>query len=127
MTVYVDDMRAPFGKGPYKMILCHMIADSSDELLAMADRIGMARRWIQEKDTAREHFDIGLGMKKKAIAAGAVLITQHELARRVIARRALKAEWAGETCGTCGGIQIEADLMPAFARPAGLCYCAVSP
>lgn len=49
MTVYVDDMRAPYGR----MIMCHMLADTTEELHAMADKIGVARRWYQG-----DHYDI---------------------------------------------------------------------
>ncbi len=59
--------------------MCHMIADSTDELLRMADKIGVARRWIQKKGTSQEHFDICLSKKKKALVAGAVEITTKEL------------------------------------------------
>lgn len=52
--VYVDNMNAPFGD----MIMCHMIADSSEELLAMADKIGVKRKWLQYPGTKHEHFDI---------------------------------------------------------------------
>lgn len=78
MTVYVDDVRHRFGH----MVMCHMWADSLDELLAMADRIGVDRKWIQGHPTLSfgkhrnadwVHFDISLGMKAKALAAGAVL------------------------------------------------------
>jgi hypothetical protein len=75
MTVYVDDARHPFGR----MIMCHMIADSREELLEMSDRIGVARRWIQAEGTWKEHFDISVGKRREAIAAGAVEITQREM------------------------------------------------
>lgn len=52
--------------------MCHMYADSSEELLAMADVIGVARKWIQHPGTWREHFDIAKSKRKLAVAAGAV-------------------------------------------------------
>ena len=47
MSVYVDDMEAAFGR----MKMCHMIADTPQELLAMVDRIGVQRKWIQDAGT----------------------------------------------------------------------------
>lgn len=76
MTVYVDDMRAPY-RG---MIMCHMLADSTDELMAMADRIGVARRWVQYPGTAREHFDIAMAKRALAVKAGAVEIDRRQVA-----------------------------------------------
>ena len=53
MTVYVDDMHLhPMGQlGRMKM--CHMIADSTEELLAMADQIGVDRRWLQKRGSLK--------------------------------------------------------------------------
>lgn len=74
MGVYVDDVRHRYGR----MVMCHMWADTLDELLAMADRIGVARRWLQKPPKASwVHFDISLGMKAKAIAAGATLTDKY--------------------------------------------------
>lgn len=74
MTVYVDDVRHRYGR----MVMCHMWADTLDELLAMADRIGVQRKWLQQPPKASwVHFDISLGMKAKAIAAGAVLTDKY--------------------------------------------------
>lgn len=67
--------------------MCHMIAESPEELLDMADRIGVARKWIQAAGTYREHFDICLKKRALAVQAGAVEITHYELGRKVIARR----------------------------------------
>lgn len=68
--VYVDDMRAPFGR----MIMCHMIADTEAELHEMADRIGVQRKWYQG-----DHYDVSLACRAKAVAAGATEITWREL------------------------------------------------
>ncbi|HET7111693.1 MAG TPA: DUF4031 domain-containing protein [Gemmatimonadales bacterium] len=78
MSVYVDDMKAAFGR----MKMCHMVADSNAELLAMVDRIGVARKWIQAEGTSREHFDIALSKRAEAVKAGAVEITMRQLAMR---------------------------------------------
>jgi Protein of unknown function (DUF4031) len=78
MTVYVDDMRAKFGR----MVMCHMIADTEEELHAMADRIGVARRWYQG-----DHYDISLGKRALAVAGGAVETTWKALGCMVVNRR----------------------------------------
>ena len=58
--------------------MCHMWADTADELHAMAARIGVARRWFQTPPKASwDHYDISLGMKAKALAAGAVLTDKY--------------------------------------------------
>lgn len=94
MAVFVDDMRAPYGR----MLMCHMGADTTEELLAMADRIGVARKWIQYAGTWREHFDVALSKRALAVAAGAVEVTQREFVMRksprlkeLMAKSALKA------------------------------------
>jgi hypothetical protein len=69
MAVYVDNVRFPFGR----MVMCHLWANSLDELLTMADRIGLARRWLQQPPKASWiHFDVSLSLKARAIAAGAI-------------------------------------------------------
>ena len=78
MSVYVDDMRAPYKA----MVMCHMIADTPRELMEMADRIGVKRKWIQHAGTTKEHFDICWTKRKLAVAAGAIEITMRELVQR---------------------------------------------
>lgn len=83
MSCYVDDMKARFGG----MVMCHLVADSRPELMAMADRIGLPRKWIQKLGTDHEHFDVCLAKRALAIKAGAHPISQRELGRQLIARR----------------------------------------
>jgi len=69
VSVYVDHARNGYGR----MIMCHMIADTPDELHAMADRIGVARRWFQAPPKASFwHYDIAQSKRALAIAAGAI-------------------------------------------------------
>lgn len=84
MTVYVDDMyKYPMGQFG-RMKMSHMIADTQEELLAMADTIGVQRKWIQKKGTIHEHFDFDIAMsaRAKAVAAGAVEISMRELSMK---------------------------------------------
>lgn len=71
MAVYVDSMRAPFGR----MIMCHMTADTDEELHEMADRIGVSRRWWQAPPAKDSHYDIALTKRALAVAAGAIEVT----------------------------------------------------
>ena len=86
MTVYVDDMKAEFQSRHApgrRYVMSHMIADTDDELHAMADKIGVARKWFQ-----RDHYDITQSKKALAIKHGARAITLRELAYMANNRRA---------------------------------------
>ena len=84
MAVYVDDMEANFGR----MVMCHMVADTEAELHAMADLIGVDRKWYQYPHKSRlPHYDIALSKRAIAIANGAVEIRWRdapEISRRCI-------------------------------------------
>ncbi len=61
--MYVDEPVHPFGR----MVMCHMLADTPAELHAMADRIGVARKWYQSPQKASTpHYDIA---KSKRVTA----------------------------------------------------------
>ena len=82
MTIYVDDMyRSAMGRFG-RMKMSHMIADSDDELHAMADKIGVARKWFQGN-----HYDISMSKRVEAIRHGAVPISLRELAQMVKEKR----------------------------------------
>jgi hypothetical protein len=111
MTVYVDDANIPF----LGMVMSHLWADTLPELLAMVDKIGVQRQWLQGHPALSQprfrksscvHFDISFGKKKLAIAAGSVLTDkygplEHEALRKgdqanLDRIAALRARWAGE-------------------------------
>ena len=79
MSVYVDNMEAGFGR----MIMCHMMADSTDELIAMAGRIGVQRKWIQKPGNRFEHFDICKAKRALAVKNGAIEMTMQEMVKRI--------------------------------------------
>lgn len=83
MAVYVDDMRANYGR----MVMCHMVADTEDELHTMADAIGVARRWHQKPGTYQSHYDIALCKRALAVSHGAVEIDRRGLAFLLRAKR----------------------------------------
>lgn len=87
MSVYVDSMRAPYGR----MKLCHMLADSHDELIEMAQRIGVDVQWLQKPGTPEEHFDIALSKRALAVAAGAREVRSRDLVAIIQRKREASA------------------------------------
>lgn len=65
MAVYVDDAKNKYGR----MIMCHMLADSLEELHEMADRIGVSRHWYQHKNVP--HYDVCKTKRALAVRYGA--------------------------------------------------------
>ncbi len=76
MSVYVDDMYAPY----FNMKMCHMTADTLEELHAMAFKIGVRRKWFQDHDTP--HYDICMAKRKMAVYHGAIQETVREGIKR---------------------------------------------
>ena len=70
MTVYVDNMFCRYRR----MKMCHMIADTEDELHAMASRIGISRKHHQG-----DHYDVCISMRTRAVEFGARELTTREL------------------------------------------------
>lgn len=87
--IYIDDANIKYGR----MIMCHMVADTKQELVDMADAIGVPRKYIQKANTYQEHFDICLAAKRRALALGAKEVTRRELSEFCIKRMPTKQEY----------------------------------
>lgn len=68
------------------MIMCHMVADDLDELHAMAEAIGVRRKWFEVKSSV-PHYDICKSKRALAVRLGAYEITSRELVKRFRPRR----------------------------------------
>ena len=93
MSVYVDAAMIPYGR----MKMSHMLADTQEELLAMADAIGLGRHWIQHPGKPMEHFDVSMVKRDMALQEGAIAMTSRQLVGIVRKKRAaLTAEEASK-------------------------------
>lgn len=68
MSVYVDRASNRYGR----MIMCHMTADTLEELLAMVDKIGVDRKHLQTGKFV--HFDICKSKRELAVKYGALQV-----------------------------------------------------
>jgi hypothetical protein len=88
MSVYVDD---GFAEGDWGRWTGggHMQADSTEELQAMAARMGLLPQWLQTRPGRpwRDHYDLTREGRELAISFGAVPVSWREAARRNIALR----------------------------------------
>ena len=74
MAVYIDKANIKYKR----MIMCHMIADSYEELHYMAKKIGMKSAWFQN-NASFPHYDVCLMRKNKALEYGAIEVSRKEL------------------------------------------------
>lgn len=79
MTVYVDQLNRYNGGNRW----CHMIADTVDELHAMAERIHMKREWFQGMPEHFPHYDLMPRRRHWAINFGAVELGNRDFVRKM--------------------------------------------
>lgn len=78
MTVYVDDMFRPAKVGRFEAKWCHLTADTPEELLEFAKKLGLRPAWIQYPGTWKEHFDVTMTVRRKAVEFGAIEVGMGE-------------------------------------------------
>lgn len=82
MSVWVDPLKDwGWRLGPS----CHMTADTKDELIAFAEKIGLRRSWFQDDDRLW-HFDLTASRRRQAVAAGAIEVDYRGFFERVNGR-----------------------------------------
>ena len=72
-----------------RMKMSHMIATDEPELHAMAERLGVARRWHQHAGTPKSHYDISQSKRHLALQLGAIEISLRQYAQMVFVRSVL--------------------------------------
>ena len=75
MSVYVDLANNTW-KGK---MWGHMIADTLEELHELADKIGLKRKWLQDKGKHMPHYDVTRSKRELAIRAGAIEINRDKM------------------------------------------------
>lgn len=87
MAVYIDDMyKISLGRFG-RMKMSHMTADTTEELIKMVDKIGVQRKWIQDKGTGSEHFDVSMVKRDLAIKYGAIPLSMRLLYPAMVRRK----------------------------------------
>ncbi len=88
MSVYVDDMRAPFKSGRRTLIMCHMLADTDAELHAMAEKLGISQQhWQRPPKASTSHYDIAQSKRALAVKYGAIEVSMEQMAAMAVRRR----------------------------------------
>ncbi len=94
MAVYVDQERNRLGR----MVMCHMFADTAEELHAMAAALGLRREWYQP--VSFPHYDVSLLKRSRAVQFGAIEVDRRQgyairkpIRARIIADDTFAASW----------------------------------
>ncbi len=78
MSVYVDGAMIPWRRGKWS----HMTADTTDELHAFANKIGLRREWFQDNPD-HPHYDVTKSRRQDAIKLGAIPLDRREYVHKV--------------------------------------------
>jgi hypothetical protein len=101
VTVYVDDANISARVGRIEDVWCHLTADTPTELHDLARRIGLQRRWFQDRCKAAKrgacvelagscvhfHYDVTARRRTAAVALGAVEVDIRRFGEIIRARR----------------------------------------
>jgi hypothetical protein len=96
VACYVDTVRSYPQAGLRFTEFCHLLADTREELHAMADALGIPRRFFQEHPW-RWHHDLPEHLRRSAVELGAVEITMHEVGALLRSHRQASANAVGTT------------------------------
>jgi hypothetical protein len=91
LATYVDTPRSYPDAGLRFTEFCHLLADTRDELHALADQLGVPRRIFQDHPW-RWHYDLPAHLRAEAVRLGAIELTMHEVGSLLRARRASLAQ-----------------------------------
>lgn len=69
--------------------MCHLIADTPEELLAMTQKIGVQLKWFQSNGST-PHFDISKSKRELAIEAGAQILDRNAFVAKI---REIRKTW----------------------------------
>ncbi len=83
MSVYVDPLIPDMGWGLGPS--CHLFADTRDELHEFAGRLGLLRRWFQDKSLP--HYDLTAGKRMLALYMGAIELDRRQAVEKWRAMR----------------------------------------
>lgn len=95
MTVYIDTLRNWGGSATFQWKhSCPLYGDDLDELHGFAARIGMKRKWFQDRPRF-PHYDLTSRRRRKALEVGAVEETTREMVRRLYQEPAAQTQRKG--------------------------------
>jgi hypothetical protein len=87
MACYVDTVRSYPGAGLRYTRYCHLLADTPEELYAMADALGIPDRFYQDHPW-RWHHDLPEHLRERAVELGAQELTLREVGALLARRKA---------------------------------------
>ena len=86
MSVYVDPLMSHGWKLRGRRVQsCHLLADTVEELHAVAAMIGLKFKWFQSKGS-RPHYDLTASKRAEAVLNGAIELNDHASLRAFLKR-----------------------------------------